>query len=297
MPENAILKRSAPISPLPQAVSDRHLIDLWLHGRSPHTQRAYVADAVRFLVHVQKPLDRITLAELVEFAKTLEELAAASQYRILSSIKSLFAFGHRIGYLPLDVGRVLRVPSVPDRLAHRILPEAEVHRMLSLEPDQRNRALLTLLYASGMRVHELCGLRWRDLAATADGGQVSVLGKGNKARSIRLPDSVWKLLTGLGAGGGREGSDPVFVSRKRRALSEAQIWRLVLRRRPAGRHRGEGLASLDAARPRFPCPGPGRSHPLGASDPRPCEPGYDEPLSSRPTERELQPFPGLMKKV
>ena len=65
--------------------------------------------------------------------------------------------------MPFDVGRALRLPAVRNRLAERILPEADLHRILSLEPNARNRAILTLLYASGVRVSELCGLSWRDL--------------------------------------------------------------------------------------------------------------------------------------
>jgi hypothetical protein len=42
------------------------------------------------------------------------------------------------------------LPATPSRLAERILPEADVHRMLSLEPDERDRAILMLLYASGV---------------------------------------------------------------------------------------------------------------------------------------------------
>jgi site-specific recombinase XerD len=164
---------------------------LWVYGRSPQTERAYRADAQRFMEWANKPLGAVTLPNLVDFSKTLSGLAPASPLRILSSVKSLFAFGHRIGYLPYDVGRALRLPVVRDQLVHRILPEANVHRILSLEEDPRNRALLTLLYASGVRVRELCGLRWQDVSATADGGQVTVLGKGSKTRSIRLPQSVW----------------------------------------------------------------------------------------------------------
>jgi integrase/recombinase XerD len=58
--------------------------------------------------------------------------------------------------------------------------------MLSLEPDERNRVLLLLLYASGVRRGEVAGLRWQDLQATADGGQITVFGKGGKTRLVQL---------------------------------------------------------------------------------------------------------------
>jgi integrase/recombinase XerD len=91
------------------------------------------------------------------------------------------------------VGGVLRLPAVRNELAARILPEADVHRMLSLETNDRNRAVLTLLNASAIRVSELCTLCWK-VQANGDGGQITVLGKGNKARSVQLPQSVWKML-------------------------------------------------------------------------------------------------------
>jgi site-specific recombinase XerD len=203
--------------------SDSQLVELWLHGRSEHTVRAYRGDVNRFRLRAGKPLHEVTLADLQSFATSLESLAPSSRYRVLSAVKSLLAFGHRIGYLPFDVGGALRLPAVRNRLAERILPEADLHRILTLEPEGRNRAMLTLLYASGMRVSELCGLSWRDLQPNGDGGQVTVFGKGGATRSIQVPPSVWKLLTGLrGAEAGAQrappsGPDhPVFCSRKRR---------------------------------------------------------------------------------
>ena len=49
---------------------------------------------------------------------------------------------------------------------------------ISLEPDLRNRAILTLLYAWGVRVSKLCTLTWRDLQQNGEGGQITMLGKG-----------------------------------------------------------------------------------------------------------------------
>ena len=140
--------------------------------------------------------------------------------------------------------------------------------MLSLEPDERNRALLILLYASGVRRGELAGLRWKDLQATGEGGQITVFGKGGKTRSIQLPDSVWKQLRKLQ--GEAQSEDPVFRSRKKgHALTESAIWRIV--RRAAERAGLELPVSphwLRHAHASHACPGPGRAHSFGAGHAR-----------------------------
>jgi integrase/recombinase XerD len=211
---------------LPQASSDDQLVAIWLHGRSVHTQRAYRADVARFRRGAGKPLPSVTLTDLQAFADSLDALAAASRYRILSALKSLLAFGHRTGYLPFDVGRALRLPGVRNRLTERILPEAEIHRMLSLEPKERNRVLLTLLYASAVRVSELCSLCWRDAQANGDGGQITVFGKGDQTRSIQLPASVWKNLEKWRGDAGDD--QPLFPSRKRGgSLKPLAVLRIV----------------------------------------------------------------------
>ncbi len=215
--------------------SDDHLLEIWLHGRSRHTQRAYHSDVTRFRSWIGKSIGQVRLVDLQQFADSLGKLAPASRYRMLSAIKSLLAFAHRTGYLPFDVGRALRLPVVRDRLAERILPEGDLQRILSMETGPRNRAILTLLYASGMRVSELCGLRWRDLQPNRDGGQVTVLGKGGITRAILIPGSVWKLVNELRRAQAEPG-DPVFRSRKSQGggvlgpLAVLRIVRLSARR-------------------------------------------------------------------
>ena len=102
---------------LRQAHNDEQVVGLWLHGRSPHTQKAYGADVVRFFTFVNKQLPFVTLSDLQDFSDRLaeENLEPASQHRTLSAVKSLIGFAHRIGYLKYDVSKVLRVGKLRDK--------------------------------------------------------------------------------------------------------------------------------------------------------------------------------------
>lgn len=134
------------------------------------------------------------------------------------------AFGHQLGYM-FDVGRVVKGPRVKDTLASRVLPEADVHRILALEPDQRNRMLLRVLYASGVRLDELVRLTWADLQTRGDAGQVTVFGKGGKTRVVLVPPSVWRDLEQLR--GAAPAACPVFRSRKGWCLHTSSTCRIV----------------------------------------------------------------------
>ena len=210
-----------------QANSDDQLLELWLHGRPEHTQRAYRAEADRFFGYVEKPLRSVKLSDIQSFADHLAEagLKPSSVHRAMSAVKSLFGFGFRLGYLQFDVGRAIRIPSFRDELAERILSEAEVLRIISLEPNPRNRAILLTLYAGGFRVSELCSLKWRHLQDRDEAGQITVFGKGGKTRTVLMPRSVWEALQSLQ--GDSPADAPVFRSRKRGHLDESQAWRIV----------------------------------------------------------------------
>lgn len=215
-------------------VTDDQLLALWLHGRPKHTRRAYLRDARQFRAFVAKPLQAVTLGDVQAFADTLTSRAPASQARVLSAVKSLLSFGHRLGYLPYDVGRPVRLPTIKFTLAERILAEPELQRLLALETQPRNHVLLKLLYAAGLRVSETCALAWRDLQLRDEGGQITVYGNGGKTRAILLPFGIWRDLIDLR--GDANADAPVFPSRKQQGhLSEVQVWRIV---RAAARRAG-----------------------------------------------------------
>lgn len=223
-----------------QADDDQHLVYLWLHGKSQHTQEAYRRDVNQFVDFVDLPLNLVKLQHVWAWADYLQQvrLATSTRARKLAAVKSLFSFGHRIGYLAFNVGAAVTLPSVPDQLAERILPSGSVQRILTLEPDLRNSVLLRLFYASGGRVSELAQLFWgafldRSSKAGNPSGQVTLLGKGQKTRTILLSTDTWQAIQELrkheeSAGFGAR-SNPVFRSRKGGPLSRQQIWRIVRR--------------------------------------------------------------------
>jgi site-specific recombinase XerC len=270
----------------PEASTDHQLIDLWLHQRSPHTQRAYRADIEQFQSHTPKAFRAVTLNDLQQFANSLTHGAPASSYRTLSAVKSILAFGHRLGYLPFDVGRALRLPSVRNRLNERILSEADLHRILTLETNPRNRTILTLLYASGIRVSELCTLAWRDLQPNAEGGQITVFGKGSKTRTIQLPASVWKLLGALHDSDATPDS-AVFRSRKAKNegfLQPLAVLRIVRTAAKASRHRTARLSSLVPPCACLSCARSRRPYPPCSGYPRPRQHHHHRTLPPRPPQ-------------
>jgi integrase/recombinase XerD len=195
--------------------STEELLLLWLHGKSRQSQRAYRTDVAHFLAFCDgKPLQRVTLNDVQAFSTALEKLgySSATQNRRLSAVKSLLAFGHKIGYLPFDVGAPVEAPPVKNTLAERILSELEVMSMIALEQNKRNKLLIRFLYLSGARVSEASGLRWRDLKSVGERGQVTLFGKGGKTRILALPTDLFRQLMSFRGDAGADA--PVFASRQ-----------------------------------------------------------------------------------
>jgi len=208
---------------------DAKLVDLWLSMKtSGHTRRAYHAEARRFLAFVDKPLAWVTLMDLQAWAEQLGQgsLSPASQNRALTALKSLLSFAQQTGYLPFNVGAAVKLRPHRDTLAQRILEESEVAKLIEAAPAGRDRVLLKLLYVSGARVSELCGLKWCDAVPRAEGGQITVFGKRGKTRTILLKPKSWTQL--LSIRGDASAVDPIFPSRKGGGhLDASQVRRIV----------------------------------------------------------------------
>lgn len=207
-----------------QADTDARLIELWLHCRNGLTASAYRADVTNFFGFVDKTIRNVTIGDLQAWVDQLAG-APASRARRLAAVKSLLTFATRVNYVPFNVGAAVRAPIVTRVLAERILSEQDVIRMLALERDQRDHALIRLLYLAALRISELCRLKWKDCKIRKGGGQVTVVGKRNKVRAIVLPDSMWREMVALKGKAGPD--DPVFRSRQGGHLDPMSVQRLV----------------------------------------------------------------------
>lgn len=209
-----------------QADSDQQLIALWLHGRSAGTITKYNEAIKRLQSFVGKPLNVVTLGDLQAFTDSLNGLSDNTRKRIIASVKSLFTFGQKIGYLRFNVGAALKAPKAKDTLAQRILSEAEVLSMVYKTSKVRDQMVIRLLYVSGGRISEVCGLTWADVQPNGDSGQLTLFGKGGKTRTVKLSKATWEALVAF-----RpmvyELADPVFVSQKGGKLDETMVHRIV----------------------------------------------------------------------
>jgi len=163
-------------------------------GASPHTVRSYRAD----LIDCGGFLERRRLGSLPDadarvirgYLADLHDrgLARTSIARRLATLRSFFRFLIRRGRARLNPAREVRTPSLPGRLpAH--LPIDQSEALFRAPPgdadaDRRDRAILEVLYAAGVRVAELSGLNVEDVDLRE--GSVRVLGKGRKERIVPL---------------------------------------------------------------------------------------------------------------
>jgi integrase/recombinase XerD len=198
---------------------------MWLFGRSPRTIDVYRRYTHRFLSYVNKPLHLVTLADMQGWQKTLEGMAPNSQRIAIAAVKSFLKFASNTGVLEVNLGVLMRAPKGKDALTERILTEAEVAALMASETDERNLLILRLLYIAGLRVSELCTLKWSDTLPRGETGQITVFGKGGKTRTILLPATLWTQLQQLRVDA--SASDPVFRSKNGRPLDRIRIFRMV----------------------------------------------------------------------
>ena len=141
-------------------------------------------------------------------------LSPKSLQRRLSAVRSFYRWLLKNGRIAASPAAAIRAPKAPRKLPQVLDPD-EAKVLVEVPTDVplglRDRALLELFYSSGLRLSELCALRWRDL--DLDDGLVTVLGKGNKQRSVPVGSHARNALTAWRVDTGAGNDAPVFPGR------------------------------------------------------------------------------------
>lgn len=164
---------------------------------SVNTVEAYLRDITMLQRHIETnypglPIPQITLEHLRTLTHEIAELglAATTQARILSGIRSFFGYLMLEDVIDNDPSELLDFPK-PKRALPHVLSVAEIDQLFAAidhsRPDgQRNRAMLEVMYSCGLRVSELITLRLSQLHTEV--GYIRVTGKGDKERLVPIGD-------------------------------------------------------------------------------------------------------------
>jgi integrase/recombinase XerD len=238
---------SAAIATPPQADSadpavSRFLDAVWLErGLSTNTLAAYRADLTalaRWLGERQVPIIKTSRADLQDFIawRVREGARPRSTARQLSSFRRFFRYLVREAAIREDPTAQIAMPKI-GRSLPKSLTEEEVEALLGApvvsDPlGNRDRTMLEVLYATGLRVSELVNLRHGQV--NLNQGVIRILGKGNRERLIPLGEEAVRWLTDFEAGSRGEillerQTDFLFPTRRGDRMTRQAFWHIIKR--------------------------------------------------------------------
>ena len=234
-PESKMVQRS-------EELVDRFLDAIWMErGLSKNTLGAYRADLMtlgRGLSEHNKSIEQADKADLLDFiAKRVESGAKPrSTARQLSSFRRFFRYIMREGMRDSDPTAEIEMPRI-GRSLPKTLSEEEVDALLSApntdEPlGHRDRAMLELLYATGLRVSELINLKQSQI--NFNQGVLRIVGKGDRERLIPLTDESIRWLKEFINGPRMEillerQTDYLFPTRRGDRMTRQAFWHIIKR--------------------------------------------------------------------
>ncbi|MFA5172411.1 MAG: site-specific tyrosine recombinase XerD [Sulfuriferula sp.] len=214
---------------------------IWLEdGLSANTLQSYRRDLTQFATWLAgKSLLAVEQTDLQNYmsARYVLRTSPRSTARQLSALKRFYRLALRDGRIAIDPTLKIDTPKLPRSLP-KSMSEAEVEALLAAPAGDdamavRDRAMLELLYATGLRVSELVGISLRQV--NLDMGVVQVVGKGSKERLVPLGEMAADALT-LYLQTARPAllhgrvTDDLFVTERGSAMTRQAFWYLIKRR-------------------------------------------------------------------
>jgi integrase/recombinase XerD len=211
-------------------------------GLAENTVSSYTIDLTRFIEFLQQKgvssFANVQTAQILDFLALLADmgLGTSSRTRYLYSIRSLYKFLTAVQISPTNPSELVDLPKT-QRLLPEVLSYPQIANILE-QPDTtradglRNKALLEVLYACGLRASESCNLQQRDILWEAE--VIRVFGKGSKERIVPIGKTAleWisqykRLARSLWVKEGNDSNDALFLNQRGKPLSRMSVWNIV----------------------------------------------------------------------
>lgn len=200
-------------------------------GLSPNTVKAYTADIegfYEFLRHRGVTLRDASSSDISDYIISVSDyLSKRSQARLLSSLKSFFDYLVSEGERKDNPSSAVDSPKLGKYLPV-VLSVEEVRAILKAAPNERDRAILEVLYGCGLRVSEVCSLKISEVYLKDM--FVKVMGKGSKERLVPMaPSTASAIMDYLSVRPESDAGceDVLFLNRFGRALSRVAVFKMV----------------------------------------------------------------------
>ena len=194
---------------------------------SEHTVNAYQRDLKKLRAYLNVPLEQVRGHHINGFVGHLHNkgLSPRSIQRALSSVRSLFSFLEQSKIVTANPAALNKAPKAQPKLPNT-LDADQAARLFAFEPandlEKRDRAIMEMLYGSGIRLSELVGIDVRDL--DLDAGFVTVTGKGSKTRQVPLGSMcIGAIRQWLACREPVEPGAPLFTAGKARRISPRTV--------------------------------------------------------------------------
>lgn len=218
---------------------DQFLDAAWVEqGLSKNTLSAYRSDLVIFAAWLKKDLLAVDSSNVAEFLANRYQLGMTSRTtaRILSSLRRFYGYFLRENVITVDPTSLISAPkttrSLPDSLTEADVEALLAAPQLALPRGQRDKTMLEMLYATGLRVSELVDLKFEQLSLNQ--GVVQIVGKGGRERLVPVGEEALNSLE-IYLKDGREmllsgrQSDYIFVTNRGSNMTRQTFWHIIKR--------------------------------------------------------------------
>ena len=204
------------------------------YNTSKNTRDSYAYDLLNFSKYYSnKNIAYLTKEDIQEYLRKEKDKCAKTKAHYLTSLKNFYNYLKDKNFINTNPCETIKMPKIEKKLPDFLTIE-EVSMLLDISPstayDLRNKAMIEMLYATGMRISELCNLTMSNLYVTDE--MVKVFGKGSKERIVPVNEfALSALLEYLKYGRdellGTKDSEYVFISSRHTKITRQAFFKFL----------------------------------------------------------------------